>query len=94
MRRNMLIHTSSFHDNLLKALTDPIEAQGYLEAAIADYIEDKDMAAFLLAIQDIIRAQGSIEPLFEILFPVYGEYLDFITKTLPVLSDPEEIAQS
>ena len=95
MNREMLVrHTSSFHDNLLKALADPIEAQGYLEAAIADYIEDKDMAAFLLAIQDIIRARGSVEPLFEILSPVYGERLDFITKTLPVLSDPEEIAQS
>ena len=42
----------SYKEDLLKALTDPIEAQEYLNAAL----EDEDPKVFLLALKDVVEA--------------------------------------
>ena len=59
-RETVLKHTTSFKENLLKALTDPKEAQAYLEAALAAYEADSNTDALLLAMRDVAQAQGGI----------------------------------
>ena len=46
--------TRSYKNDLLKALTDPIEAQEYLNAAL----EDDDPEVFLLALKDVVEANN------------------------------------
>ena len=48
--------TRSYQDDLLKALTDPIEAKEYLNAAL----EDKNPEIFLLALKDVVEANTII----------------------------------
>ena len=59
-RETVLKHTTSFKENLLKALADPKEAQAYLEAALAAYEADNNTDALLLAMRDVAEAQGGI----------------------------------
>ena len=92
-RETVLKHTTSFQENLLKALADPIEAQGYLEAAVADYGEDNNIDALLLAIQDVVQAQGSVEQFFEAPLPISGDHLDLKTQILSALSNAAKIAR-
>ena len=42
----------SYRDDLLKALTDPVEASEYLNAAL----EDGNLEVFLLALRDVVDA--------------------------------------
>ena len=53
--------SSSYQDYLLKSLKDPEEAAGYLNAAL----EGGDINVFLLALQNVIKAQGGITQLAE-----------------------------
>lgn len=62
-RETVLKHTTSFKENLLKALKDPDEAQAYLEAALESYEADGNTEALLLAMRDVAQAQGSIAKL-------------------------------
>ncbi len=48
--------TRSYKDDLLKALTDPIEAKEYLNAAL----EDENSEVFLLALKDVVEANTII----------------------------------
>ena len=50
-----MTRTRSYKDDLIKALTDPIEAKEYLNAALEDEPE-----VFLLALQDVIEANSTI----------------------------------
>lgn len=59
-RETILKHTTSFKENLLKALADPEEAQVYLEVAFSTYEDDNDRDALLLAISDVIQAQSAV----------------------------------
>ena len=59
-RETILKHTTSFKENLLKALADPEEAQVYLEVAFFTYEMDNDRDALLLAITDVIQAQSAV----------------------------------
>jgi probable addiction module antidote protein len=45
-----------FREDLLESLKDPEEAQGYLEAALAD----GDAGLFLEALKDVAEAQGGV----------------------------------
>ena len=45
-----------FREDLLKRLKNPKEAQGYLEAALAD----GDSGLFLEALKDVAEAQGGM----------------------------------
>jgi len=46
--------TSSYHDELIKDLTDPVEAAAYLNAALEDGSQD----VFLMALRDLAEAKG------------------------------------
>ena len=59
-RETVLKHTTSFKENLLKALSDPKEAQAYLEAAPEAYEGDGNTDALLLAMRDVAQAQGGV----------------------------------
>ena len=45
-----------YQNYLIESLKDPEEAAGYLNAAL----EERDISAFLLALQNVIQAQGGI----------------------------------
>lgn len=47
-------------DWLSDHLSDPAEAQIYLEVAIEDFERDGDQEAFLLAMRDVAEAQGGL----------------------------------
>ena len=59
-RETILKNTTSFKENLLKALQDPEEALAYLEAAFEAYEADGNTDALLLAMRDVAEAQGGI----------------------------------
>ena len=48
--------TRSYKKDLLEALTDPVEAKEYLNAAL----EDEDSEVFILAVQDVFEANRSV----------------------------------
>lgn len=45
---------TDYHEDLLYDLQDPHEAQAYLNAAL----QDEDERVFLIALKDILEAQG------------------------------------
>ena len=49
----------SYQDYLIESLQDPEEAAGYLNAAL----QGGDLDVFLLALQNVIKAQGGISQL-------------------------------
>ncbi len=53
--------STSYQDYLISSLKDPEEASGYLNAAL----EGGDINVFLLALQNVIQAQGGISVLAE-----------------------------
>ena len=55
--------TARYKDYLLKDLTQPEFAKGYLEAARQDFDKDGNIEILLLAMKDIAEAQGGIEEL-------------------------------
>ena len=55
--------TIRFKDYLLKDLTAPEFAKGYLEAALQDFDTDGNIEILLLAMKDIAEAQGGIKEL-------------------------------
>lgn len=53
-------------DEYLEAkLRDPEHARVYLETALEEYHEDRDRAAFLVALRNVANAQGGIARLAE-----------------------------
>lgn len=53
--------STDYQDYLLESLEDPKEAAGYLNAAL----EGGDVKVFLLALNNVIKAQGGIKQLAE-----------------------------
>ena len=47
----------------MERLTTPEEARVYLEVAIEEYGRDNNHEAFLLAVRDVVLAQGGVEKL-------------------------------
>ena len=56
-------YTTPFKDYLLKDLTQPEFAKGYLEAVFQDFDKDGNIEILLLAMKDIAEARGGIEEL-------------------------------
>jgi probable addiction module antidote protein len=56
MSKTVSIKSIKYQDYLIESLQDPEEAVGYLNAAL----KEGDVAAFLLALQHVIQAQGGI----------------------------------
>ncbi len=52
----MMDKSVNYEDYLLESLKDPDEAAGYLNAAL----EGGDIDVFLLALQNVVKAQGGI----------------------------------
>ena len=52
--------SKSYHDSLIEALKDPVEAQVYLEVAIEEFETDGDKEHFLVALRNVTEAQGGI----------------------------------
>ncbi|MBX2818873.1 MAG: hypothetical protein KTR29_04300 [Rhodothermaceae bacterium] len=56
---------SSYHDFLITYLKNPESALAYLEVAIEEFEADGDKQHFLLAIRNVVEAQGGIGALAE-----------------------------
>jgi probable addiction module antidote protein len=54
-----MTRTRSYQDDLLKALTDPVEAREYLNGAL----EDENPEVFLLALRDVVEANSTMSEL-------------------------------
>lgn len=53
----------SFNEYLKESLSDPKEAQAYLNVALEEYEKDHDFEAFLFALRDVAEARGGISHL-------------------------------
>jgi probable addiction module antidote protein len=54
-----------FREVLIEDLEDLQEAQAYLEVALEEYEQDRDLEAFLMALRHVADAQGGIGKLAE-----------------------------
>jgi probable addiction module antidote protein len=61
--KNMIEKTGSFQEYLINSLTDPQEAEAYLNVALEEYQEDGDSEMFLLALKNVAQAQGGMSKL-------------------------------
>ena len=52
--------TRSWDDYMQERLSDPEEAQGYLEVVIEEYLKDGDIDAFLFSLQRLAKAKGGM----------------------------------
>lgn len=71
----------SYRDDLLIELQDPIEAQAYLNAAL----DDDDPRVFLLALRDVVDAQGGMAQLAE----ATGRNRESLYRSLSLSGNPE-----
>lgn len=93
--------TTPFRDYLLKDLTEPEFAKGYLEVALQDFGVDGNIEILLLVLKDIAQAQGSIDNLTKwthlspeaLTYLLYSEDSLQLDKVLDILSDLSEPRQ-
>ena len=64
-KQKLLKNTTSYYDELISSLHDPIEAAAYLQSSYDEYQEDGCSEAFLLALRNVAKAQDGIEKLSE-----------------------------
>lgn len=50
----------TYEEYLIESLKDPEEASAYLEACLEESLNTNDMGIFLLAVRDVVEAQGGI----------------------------------
>ena len=62
-KKKLIENTKSYHQELVAALADPVEAAAYLQVALDEYEEDGDPEAFLLALRNVTEAHGGITKL-------------------------------
>src|ERR1700684_877556 len=55
----------SYKEYLIESLKDPAEASAYLEACLEDALETDQIGIFLLAVRDVVEAQGVITEISE-----------------------------
>lgn len=63
MKKNISEITVSYQDWLIGDLCDKKEATAYLQAALAEYQNDGNAAALLLALRNVAKARGGIAAL-------------------------------
>jgi probable addiction module antidote protein len=51
---------TDFDEFMIDRLKDPKESQAFLNASLEAYQEDKDLKAFTLALELLIKAQGNV----------------------------------
>ncbi len=92
----ILKHTTSYEENLIKHLQDPELAQAYLQVVLESYEQDGYTEALLLAMRDLVEAQGGIgeiakrttisrEKLYDILAGKHNPSLDNWLKIISAL---------
>ena len=52
-----------YEEGLMVRLSDPVYAKEYLSIALEEYEEDGNTEAFLLALRDVVNAQGGLSKL-------------------------------
>ncbi len=65
MKSFILKNTTSYHESLIKFLTEPEQAAEYLKVALEQYEEDGESEVFLLALRNVTEAQGGVTKLAE-----------------------------
>lgn len=60
MNNHIAQNTTDYHANLIQSLHDKGEATTYLEVALEEYEDDGDSQAFMLALKNVVEAQGGI----------------------------------
>ncbi|GGF95930.1 MULTISPECIES: addiction module antidote protein [Cysteiniphilum] len=60
MNKNIEQNTTDYHAHLIQSLHDKEEAVAYLEVALEEYENDGDSQAFMLALKNIVEAQGGV----------------------------------
>ena len=63
--KQVLKHTVSYEEELIKALKDPEEARAYLEVALDECEASGETDGLLLALRDVAQAQGGVGALAE-----------------------------
>lgn len=58
-------YTSDYHEQLIQLLKKKKEAKIYLQVAMEEYEEDCDAKAFMLALRNVVEAQGGVSHLAE-----------------------------
>lgn len=53
-------NTSDYHEKLIESLQDKEDAMAYLEVALEEYEDDGDTNAFMMALKNVVEAQGGI----------------------------------
>ena len=59
-KKQVLKHTVSYEEGLIKALKDPEEARAYLEVALDECEASGETDSLLLALRDVAQAQGGV----------------------------------
>lgn len=59
-KAKILKNTMSYHDELIKSLKMPKEADLYLRVAMEEYHDDGDTEALLVALRNITEARGGM----------------------------------
>ena len=62
-KAKILKNTASYHDELIKSLRKPKEADLYLQVAMEEYHHDGDVEALLVALRNIAEAKGGMSRL-------------------------------
>ncbi len=53
-------HTADYSQQLMESLSDKAQAVAYLEVALEEYELDQDANAFMLALKNVVQAQGGV----------------------------------
>ena len=64
-KKQVLKHTVSYKEGLIKSLKDPEEARAYLEVALDECEASGETDGLLLALRDAAQAQGGVGALAE-----------------------------
>ena len=64
-KKQVLKHTVSYEEGLIKALKDPEEARAYLEGALNECEASGEIDGLLLALRDVIQSEGGVGILAE-----------------------------
>ena len=64
-KKQVLEHTVSYKEGLIKVLKDPEEARAYLEVALDECGASGETDGLLLALRDVAQAQGGVGALAE-----------------------------
>ena len=59
-KKQVLKHTVSYEEGLIKSLKDPEEARAYLEVALDECEASGETDGLLLALRDVAQAQGGV----------------------------------